>query len=225
MVNKATILFARFVIALCIAAGCKQKAPKVPSSEKKMVDNVVNKNNDKETVRNAQKNLKPVDVISLKEDYRNGLLQFYNESGDVWKSFEVSDTFVDNAIKPFAQKVENNVLVFRCVGVKGDFYKIIVNEGKKVAKYLRGSSPYFNYETWPEHILKVFSVDFDDRKNPLRMQPSSESSRITFNADQFYHPIEIKGEWLKVRDDDDKEGWVKWRGKDGALIIHLYYDA
>jgi hypothetical protein len=233
MVNKTTILFARFVIAFCILEGCQQKAPRVPSYDKKLMDTVVNKNDtgtanksDTGTVNNEPKKLGHVDVISLKEDYEHELLQLYNESGDVWRSFKVTDTFADNNIEPFAQKVENNVLVFRCVGIKGEFYKVVVNEEEKITKYLKGSSPYFNYETWPERLLHVFSVDFDYKKNPLRTQPSSKASVIKFDPDQFYHPIEVKGDWLKVKDhDDNKVGWIKWRCKDGDLMIQINYDA
>lgn len=232
MVNKATILFAWSVVIFSILSGCQQQAPKVPSNKEKVVDSMANKNvtdtviNDTGTVKNEQKKLGRVDVISLKEDYEHQLLELFNESGELWKSFKVSDTFADKQIEPYAQKVENNLLVFRCVGMKGEFYKVIVNEEKKITKYLKGSSPYFNYETWPEHLLHVFSVGFDYKKNPLRAQPSANASVIKYYPDQFYHPVEFKGDWLKVKDHDDKkEGWIKWRGKDGALTIEIYYDA
>ena len=232
MVNKTTILFAWSVVIFYTLSGCQQQAPKVPSYTKKVADSAVTKNetdtvdNVTDTGTSVQNKLRQVDVIALKEDYEHQLLQLYNESGDVWKSFNVTDTFADNQIEPYAQKVENNLLVFRCVGIKGKFYKVIVNEEKKITKYLNGSSPYFNYETWPEHFLHVFSVDFNYKKNPIRTQPSVKASIIKYDPEQFYHPVEVKGDWLKVKDHDDKkEGWIKWRGKDGTLTIEIYYDA
>ena len=195
--------------------------------EKEATNNKTVTNNVKVYENSPQSNpqtLDSIDVIALKEDYQNGLLQIYNEDKTIWKSFEVSDNFSDNSIMPLAQKAENKVLVFRCIGIKNNFYSVIVNEDKNIVKYIKPNVPYFNYEKWQAHIVKVFSIDFDYRKNPLKEKPLINSKILSFSKDQLYHPIEIKGEWLKVKDDDDKESWIRWQEK-GLLIINLYYDA
>jgi hypothetical protein len=178
----------------------------------------------KDTAKRALQTLDTINVIALKENYQKGILQIYNEDGSIWKAFELNDNFSDNVIMPLAQKAENRVLVFRCIGRKDNFYSVIVNEEKNVVKYIKPHSPYFNYETWQQHIVKAFSVDFDNSKNPLKEKPLNSSRSLYFNKEHFYHPVEIKGEWLKVKDDDDKQGWIRWHNEKG-LLINLYYDA
>jgi len=178
-----------------------------------------------DTVQQSHQSIDSINVIALKEDYQKGLLQVYNEDGTIWKSFEITDNFSDDDIMPFAQKAENRVLVFRCIGRKNNYYAVVVNEDNSIIKYIKPNNPHFTYETWEQQILKVFSVDFDPKSNPLKVEPSTGAKSLLFDEEQFYHPSEIKGEWLKVKDDDDKEGWIKWRNAKGKLIINLYYDA
>ena len=168
--------------------------------------------------------LDSINVVSLKEDYSKGAIQLYNHDGSIWKTFEVADNFSDNEIASYAVKPENRIMVFRVVGRKNNFYLIVVNEEKNIIKCIKPKSPYFNYETWQQHIVKAFSVDFLPKKNPLKEMPYTTAKTLPFDKEQFYHPKEIIGNWLKVKDDDNKEGWIKWRNEDGELSITIYYE-
>jgi hypothetical protein len=46
---------------------------------------------------------------------------------------------------------------------------------------------------------------------------------LKFNPQSFYYPVEIKDDWLLISDDVTK-GWIKWKDKNGNLLISLVYD-
>lgn len=169
--------------------------------------------------------LDSINVVALKEDYSKGAIQLYNQDGTIWKTFEVTDDFSDNSIVPSAIKPEDRIMVFIVVGRKNNLYSIIVNEDKNIVKYIKPNNPYFNYETWQQHIIKAFSVDFSPTTNPIKAEPSNTEKTLPFDKEQFYHPVEVKGDWLKVKDDDDREGWIKWRNAKGELLVQIYYEA
>lgn len=164
-------------------------------------------------------------VLALREDYPKGMLKIYNADGSVWKSFRITDSFQSEDLSPLALKPENSLLVFRCIGKKHGMYAVVVDENKSIIKYISQSETSFKYEPWQQHILKVFSVDFDSKKNPIRQDPSEKSKLLLYNKEEFYHPVKVQKEWLMIKDDNEKNGWIKWKDANGHLIITLYYDA
>lgn len=164
-------------------------------------------------------------VVVLREDYPKGMLKIYNADGSVWKSFQITDGFQNENLSPLALKPENSLLVFRCIGKKDGMYAVVVDENKSIIKYISQSETSFNYESWEKHILKVFSIDFDYKKNPIRQNPSEKSTILLYNKEEFYHPVKVQKEWLMIKDDNEKKGWIKWKDAKGDLIITLYYDA
>ncbi len=211
--NKKALLLDLLLIAFI---SC-QSAPNDKQRLSNGVDSIQRSSNEQNIIKN-------IDVISLKDDYIKGSIHIYNEDGTVWKSFEFLDTFSDSEIAPFALKSDNKILIFRVVGVNKGHYSIVVNENKRLVKYFKPGNQYFLYETWQQSILKAFSVDFDSEKNPLKTEPTSKAIELPFK-DQFYYPVSIKGDWLEVKDEDDKISWIKWRDEKGSLLVGIYYDA
>jgi alpha-glucosidase (family GH31 glycosyl hydrolase) len=160
----------------------------------------------------------------LKDGYNDEKLEIYNVDGVIWKSFKYNDDFSDNEIQPYALKPENILLVFSCIGKTETFYKIIINEKKKNIKYIKKSDAFFKYETWEQHLLEIFSVDFNINENPIKSKPMENAKEIVFDTNQFYHPVKVNGDWLMIIDDNEKEGWVKWKDSKGKMILTLYYD-
>lgn len=169
--------------------------------------------------------LDSINVVALKEDYSKGPIMFYNIDDTPWKTIEITDDFSDSAIAPYALKPEDRILVFRVIGRKNNAYSIVVNEERNIIKYLKPNIAYFNYETWQQHIIKAFSVDFSPRKNHLKAAPLDTARSLPFDKEQFYHPVEIRGDWLKVKDDNNNVGWIKWRNRKGELLIQIFYEA
>lgn len=164
--------------------------------------------------------------VILKNTFNHkNLLTIYNIDGSKWKSFKFNDNFSDEEISPYAIKPENILLVFKYLGKYNGFYKIIVNEDKNITKYIKESDPDFKYQTINEHILTVFSVDFNEKENPLLSQPNEKSQQNPKNKNSFYYPIKISGDFLMVEDDNKKDFWIRWCDEKGNLILTLFYDA
>lgn len=151
----------------------------------------------------------------------------FNNDGSLWKKIHFDDYFNDSTILPYALKSENSLLVFRCLDSTSDEYKIIVNEETKLVKYLKINHDYFDFEKWPQHILKAFSIDFNNKINPIRLEPKENGEIEKFDETRFYHPIKIQEDWLLIRWEENSkgEGWIKWKDSDGNILVYIYYDA
>ncbi|MBK8146966.1 MAG: hypothetical protein IPK58_01800 [Acidobacteria bacterium] len=68
-------------------------------------------------------------------------------------------------------------------------------------------------------------------KNPLLDAPNGKVRNIDLSPKLIFHPVEVRGEWLKVRWDGSQQpkkdagsGWVKWRD-DNQILVELFYFA
>jgi hypothetical protein len=129
-------------------------------------------------------------------------------------------------LNPLLFKSEDGILVFDCISENNDFYAVIVSKGNNIVKFIKKSDSNFLFQTWQQRILSMFSVDFDNKKNPLRESPSAVSKKLHYSHNDFYHPVKINGNWLKVKSNDtNRTGWIKWRNDQGKVLIGLYDEA
>lgn len=121
---------------------------------------------------------------------------------------------------------EYQILSLKCLSMSKDFYEVVLDNNE--IGFISIKSKEIIFQTWEEHILNVFSIGFDNNLNPLLQSPSREAKVIKFDEENFYLPIEIKDEWLKLKWQDEKNqwhyGWIRWKEKD-KLIIELFYFA
>jgi hypothetical protein len=173
-----------------------------------------------------------------KEDF----VHFYNEDGSLWYKFtfyyDDSDgkfEYANGDFRPFAFHKDYFVLALKCVGKENGRYEVIVNETTGLRKYVKADDPVLRLETWEEHILNVFAVTFNQVDNPLLDAPSGQVKKVVLsNAEPFFHPIEIKGKWLKVKWKTSEEtkrkepnhdsGWIRWKEGE-SLLVELFYFA
>lgn len=105
------------------------------------------------------------------------------------------------------------------------YYQVKIDNGD--VGYIPLSSKKVLFQTWEEHFLSLFSVGFNEKKNPLRKEPSLDAEMLYYDQDEFYHPNQIKGEWLQIKygsESNWRYGWIKWKSENN-LIIDLYYFA
>nr|WP_067060549.1 hypothetical protein [Mucilaginibacter sp. L294] len=165
-------------------------------------------------------------LVVLSDAYNYSTLRIYNADNTTWKSFKFNDDFNDKQIQPFAQKADHGVLVFRCVGETATHYAVIVSEPKHVVKYIRKVDKVFIQQSWQTHILHVFSVEFDQAENPLRVSANVTAPIVKYEKDAFYFPVKIAGDWLLVKSENsNSKAWVRWMDEKGQLLIDLYYEA
>jgi len=181
------------------------------------------------------KNTKGLIVLSGrygKSDY----IRFYNEDGTLWYEFTfyyatAGGKFESNEdFLPFAFHPDYFSLALKCTGEDKNRYEVIVNEETELKKFVRKDDPTLKFETWDEHVTKAFAVDFNQAENPLRESPDGKAKNVDLPKELTFHPVEVKGEWLKVRWDglqqpkkDAGLGWVKWRDNDHILVELFYF--
>lgn len=96
---------------------------------------------------------------------------------------------------------------------------------KKVIKYIKETDTNFKFQTPQEHIISVVFVGFNEKLNPLYLEPNINSKKIQFNKNDDYCPIKIKDDWLMIEDSNHNNYWIKWRDSSGKIILDLFYDA
>lgn len=150
-----------------------------------------------------------IGVITVSESY---------EFGDTIKIYDTNQKLLTTIIRID----ESQIIVLKCLDRNESHYRVKLDNGD--IGYISLSSKKVIFQTWEEHILSLFAVGFDEKKNPLRKEPSLDAEMLYYDQDEFYHPNQIKGEWLQIKyglESNWKYGWIKWKNEDN-LIIELY---
>ncbi len=132
---------------------------------------------------------------------------------------------IGNKIKTITIKDEYDILALKCYDIDSIHYKVRLENGKTV--FLKKNNKLIIFQTWEKHILSLFSVEFDYKKNPIKDKAFYSSKTLKFVKDEFYLPYKIKDEWLQVKwgnEDNWQYGWIKWR-EGNKLLISFYYFA
>lgn len=156
-------------------------------------------------------------------------LLIYDKGHKLWLKTSFEGEYSENLMKlaPFAKDVETYLLVFKCMGKVDGYYGIIVNEEAGEIRYVSSTDRSFRFQGWADHILTCFSVGFYHIDNPIRTEPLDGAETIAYSKDEFYHPVKVEGNWLKVKwgyDEAWSYGWIRWRDGD-SLILELFYSA
>lgn len=178
------------------------------------------------------------------ETYKENIV-IYNQDGSIWMQFDFDYenklenknryTFDDvkklyywnNDFNPYAFHIDYSLLMFICTGIEGDRYKVIVNKKTGLEKFIKKEN-FWILRNWQDHIVhSVVSIDFDKEKNAVRLKPTEETSilKMSVDIDPVIEPIEIKGDWLKIRyweNDREMTGWIRWK-IDNQIIVTLFY--
>ena len=131
-----------------------------------------------------------------------------------------------NKVSKIVITEETEVLKLKCLSKSESTYEVLLQNDS--VGYIPVSEKKVKFQTWQEHILNhLFAVGFNKKDNPLHEDPSEGSKTIYYDKDEFYHPSQIKGEWLQVKWGSEGSwnyGWIKWREKE-KLLIELFYFA
>lgn len=130
-------------------------------------------------------------------------------------------------LKVFVFEPDYDLLIFECVEVLPDKYIVLANNGLKEIPI---DQKYIKFETEQQHILNNFIILKSAKF--LKSKPSCKSEDIPHHEDNTYLPIEIKGDWLKVKcfldcegcfNSEEIEGWIKWRNRKKKLLVEVLY--
>jgi hypothetical protein len=223
-----------FAFYACNGQSTSNKVVKDTSFENHTVVSEPHKS--KSTVKEISKDIPKYDmanslgllVAKIGDDVAQSLF-IYNKNGEVWKqvSFEGNYKSQLEALRPYAMAVDNYLLALKCLEQGKTYYKVVVNEETEEIKYIKVSDRSFKLEKWEEHVVKCFSVDFDQTTNPIKSEPSKNTRNIAYEKDENYHPVKVEGNWLQIKwgtEDHWSYGWIRWK-EDNRLIIELFYFA
>jgi hypothetical protein len=121
-------------------------------------------------------------------------------------------------------KDEYEIMALDCLDVTDEFYKVRFENGE--VGYLDVASGKVLLNTFEEHILNLFSIEFES-KNPPRKLATEKSEPLNFDKDSVFHPVKIEGDWLQVEwelNGNTNFGWVRWK-KDDTILIEFFYFA
>ena len=180
-------------------------------------------------------------VTLSKDGYgRNDFVRIYNEDGSLWYQFtyyyDDSDgefEYANDSFEPFAFHQDYFLLALKCVGRANGRYEVIVNEETGLRKYVRGGDPALKFETWEEHLLTTFAINFNREENPLLNEPEGQLKSVSFTERVVFQPVEVRGDWLKIRWNANGNsenhrrveydyGWIRWK-MDERLLIEVFY--
>lgn len=198
-------------LLLILFFGCKgnsnqmeQKSVKIEESKEMILESL--------NIDSSENVEGSIGIITVSESY---------EFGDSLKIYDASQKLLTTIIRTD----ENQIIALKCLDINESYYQVKLDNSD--IGYIPLSSKKVMFQTWEEHILSLFSVGFDGKKNPLRKKPSLDAEMLYYDQDEFYHPNQIKGEWLQIKYGSEgnwRYGWIKWKSEDN-LIIELYYFA
>ena len=172
-------------------------------------------------------------IVLNKSHSRDRYIEFFNDDGSLWYrfSFYYDDSdgkfdYANNEFRPFAFHPDYFVLALKCIKKDSSGYQVIVNEEKRLLKYMRVGDTTISFEGWKTHLLNAFSVDFDSHRNQPRLRPHGPVINVDAR-DRIFRPVRIKGDWLKVkwRSLGRKKylySWIRWRRAE-SLLVELFY--
>lgn len=178
-------------------------------------------------------------VLADGYDKPNDFLRFYDEDKSLWYEFtfyyEDSDgkfEYENGEFSPYSFHQDYFLLALKYVAEDANRFRVIVNDKKDLQKYVNKADKNLKFETWEEHILKTFAIEFKENENPLRETPNGKIKKVEFSKIDRFGAVEFEGEWLKVEWDTESNpdndpsktdfGWVKWK-KGEKLLIEWFY--
>jgi len=159
-------------------------------------------------------------------------IKLYNDDQTLWHAFSYyyddSDgkyDFKNEHFRPFAFHPDYFTLgLIAKEKVSKNTYKVEVNQNTGEEKLLR-LPPYLMLQSWEEHILNAYAIQFNAATNSPKAQPKANAQSRELPNLASYQPIGIKGDWLQLKwkkGDTFEYGWVKWQ-EGGFLCIMLFY--
>lgn len=164
-------------------------------------------------------------ALKLKEG-STGSVKLYDDKGTAMDSIVLADES-EPRIAPWAIKTDYGLLVFRVIAQDNEFYKVIADEEKKRISFIKKNDPLMEFQEWDQHILKTFSIEFDEKKNPVKEKPEENAAAVKFeaNEDRLFHPVSISGDWLQLSTEEksgEKKGWIRWKRGNRVLVEWFY---
>jgi hypothetical protein len=147
---------------------------------------------------------------------------YYDDSDGLWD-------FPNEDFRPLAFHPDHFLLRLGVTRRDSLGYEVVVNKETGATRRLP-SAPFLQFRTWEEHVLSVFSLEFDSRTNPVRTARGDSAPTIAYPGQEvIYRPEEINGEWVRVTWEVGPtpqmySGWIRWK-RGNFVVVRFHYFA
>ena len=206
-------------------------------------DSLLSAVDDKALIEDKQSTLRDTGIVKINLYnlyWKKDTLRIYNLDESLYatltKSLIINDTVLDikesdlTLLKKYIGSMyfypEYDIFIADYLGKYRGKYKIELAGSEKL---IDNVDELLQFQSIEDHVLSSYIVL--NETTPLLEKPYETANRINGYKDYSYIPIEIRGDWLRVKCDKDcegcpkeraLEGWVKWKNNDN-LLIELYY--
>lgn len=185
-----------------------------------------------------------IGLVSINFDDKT-ILHFYSNP-DVRQPTKTIEFFEDKSINgwniraleqqkkwlnPEVLWLDYSSFVFRCLAVKDNWFKVIVNNEDGSALWLK-KNEQTTFLSWETYLVKMFGVErLDDHPQKIRASPKDNSKEIKYQGRDCFQVKSMKGAWIEIFTADScdepdknpkiKSGWIKWRQGNKLLIDYF----
>jgi hypothetical protein len=155
-------------------------------------------------------------------------IQFFNDQ--TIKSWNIRDLDKHKEwLNPETLWLDYSSFVFRCLTVKDNWLKVIVNNESGESLWLK-KSDLTTFKEWEIYLKEMFGVArLPDEQQKIRDLPTDNSDEIKYQGQDCFQVKSMKGDWIEIFTavycDESypadktkiKSGWIKWRKRNKLL--------
>lgn len=169
-------------------------------------------------------------LVILDSSRKDTIIFFKNKKVAIGKNeYNIIDEeyLYKNKLNVNTYNPEYGLFILKSVDLNNDFYQVQLNDQK--AYINKEKHNILTFKSQENHVLESYPIL--SKENPLRLEPNDDSEIIDGYMEHLFIPLQIEGDWLKLKDDkdcyigkkpseNDIIGWVRWR-KEGKIIIEI----
>lgn len=136
-------------------------------------------------------------------------------------------------LRPEVLWLDYTSLVFRCLEIKDDWLKVMVNNENGETLWLKKSELTI-IQDWENYLKEMFGVErLPEQQQKIRSLPSDTSEEIIYQGKDCFQVKSMKGDWIEIFTADYcdetytdsktkiKSGWIRWRQGNKLLIDYF----
>lgn len=136
-------------------------------------------------------------------------------------------------LKPEVFWLDYSYFVFRCLTIKDNWLKVIVNNETEETLWLK-KSDLTSFQDWESYLKEMFGVARRlDQQQKIRSLPIEDSEEISYQGPDCFQVKSMKEDWIEIFTADYcdesytdsktkiKLGWIKWR--QGSKLLVNYF--
>ena len=160
------------------------------------------------------------------------IIQFFNDK--TINSWNIRDLNKHKSwLKPEVLWLDYSSLVFRCLTVKDNWLKVMVNNQTGETLWLKKSN-LTTFKDWENYLKEMFGVArLPNQQQKIRSLPTDNSKEIIYQGQDCFQVKSMKGDWIEIFTADYcdesytdsktkiKSGWIKWKQINKLLIDYF----